>query len=63
LPRRCRNTTLKAATNLDHRTDFTTLDEIDLDNAVFTTLTTTGTRGPRSPQHPVQAPRVGANRR
>jgi Ca2+-binding RTX toxin-like protein len=37
------NTSLNAATNLDHITDFASVDTIDLENAVFTSLTTTGT--------------------
>jgi Ca2+-binding RTX toxin-like protein len=37
------NTALNAATNVDHITDFATVDTIDLENAVFTSLTTTGT--------------------
>jgi Ca2+-binding RTX toxin-like protein len=37
------NTALNAATNLDHITDFAQVDTIDLENAVFTSLTTTGT--------------------
>jgi Ca2+-binding RTX toxin-like protein len=37
------NTALNAATNLDHITDFAAVDTIDLENAVFTSLTTTGT--------------------
>jgi Ca2+-binding RTX toxin-like protein len=36
-------TALNAATNLDHITDFASVDTIDLENAVFTSLTTTGT--------------------
>jgi Ca2+-binding RTX toxin-like protein len=34
------NTALKAATNVDHVTDFTSVDTINLENAVFTSLTT-----------------------
>jgi Ca2+-binding RTX toxin-like protein len=34
------NTALNAATNLDHITDFASVDTIDLENAVFTSLTT-----------------------
>jgi Ca2+-binding RTX toxin-like protein len=34
------NTALNAATNLDHITDFASIDTIDLENAVFTALTT-----------------------
>jgi Ca2+-binding RTX toxin-like protein len=37
------NTALNAATNLDHITDFASVDTIELENAVFTSLTTTGT--------------------
>jgi Ca2+-binding RTX toxin-like protein len=37
------NTALNAATNVDHVTDFAAVDTINLENAVFTSLTTTGT--------------------
>jgi Ca2+-binding RTX toxin-like protein len=37
------NTALNSATNVDHITDFASVDTIDLENAVFSALTTTGT--------------------
>jgi Ca2+-binding RTX toxin-like protein len=37
------NSSLNATTNLDHVTDFATVDTIDLENGIFTALPTTGT--------------------